>query len=289
MDGVNKKNSQPDKKRIDILGKEYYYAENETGKKTLFFKLYGEIIKPENSIYRKLCSLIKKADISTDSVYDWIEDILPKYNYENDDSIYTFLIVMFKYKIMDVRKKGKDISINEKNDEGKEIEVASDEKNPEEIFVAEELVSNIETSLLSVVINFYKHNKGKSANETRYSYFRIFFTEKLIILLDECGINKYMNERECYENSDKDLVRFVSFSEYKELKDLLSLDFKKFSDVIDGYKDDSKLICVPFENEIIAEYRYKNALDKAKVSLSNVSQQRTVFEEQLRRIGLNHA
>ena len=163
------------------------------------------------------------------------------------------------------------------------------EKNPEEIFVAEELVSNIETSLLSMVINFYKHNKGKSANETRYSYFRIFFTEKLIILLDECGINKSMNERECYENSDKDLVRFVSFSEYKELKDLLSLDFKKFSDVIDGYKDDSKLICVPFENEIIAEYRYKNALDKAKVSLSNVSQQRTVFEEQLRRIGLNYA
>ena len=54
-------------------------------------------------------------------------------------------------------------------------------------------------------------------------------------------------------------------------------------------KDDSKLICVPFENEIIAEYRYKNALDKAKVSLPNVSQQRTVFEEQLRRIGLNHA
>lgn len=291
MADVNKKNGQADKELIDILGKKYFYAQNKSEKKELFFQLYLEIINPKNSIYRKLCSLLKKYDMSIDSIYDWAEDIIPKYNYENRESIYTFLIDWFKFKIRDVRKKGKAVSINEDNDEGKETEIEDNDNNnnPEEMLIADELVNSIETTLISVVINFYKHNKGKSANETRYSYFRIFFTEKLIILLDECGINKSMNERECYENSDKDLVRFVSFSDYKELKDLLSLDFKKFSDVIDGYKDDSKLICVPFENEIIAEYRFKNTLDKVKVSSPNVSQQRTVFEEQLRRIGLNYA
>lgn len=291
MADVNKKNGQADKELIDILGKKYFYAQNKSEKKELFFQLYLEIINSENSIYRKLCSLLKNADISVDTIYDWADDMIPKYNYENNKSIYTFLIDWFKFKIRDVRKKGNAISINEENDEGKEIEIEDNDNNnnPEEMLIADESLNRIETTLLSVVINFYKHNKGKSANETRYSYFRIFFTEKLIILLYECGINKSMNERECYENSDKDLVRFVSFSEYKELKDLLSLDFKKFSDVIDGYKDDSKLICVPFENEIIAEYRFKNTLDKVKVSLPNVSQQRTVFEEQLRRIGLNYA
>jgi hypothetical protein len=98
-------------------------------------------------------------------------------------------------------------------------------------------------------------------------------------ILNEFGSTDFIsNKAEAYECSDGELVRFVSFSEYANIDDILKIRFKKYSDIMDDYNED-KRISVPFENVVICKYRYKAGLDAKEVSSANISIQKENYKK----------
>lgn len=291
-------NNQPDKERIDRLGKEYYYAKKEgrTEATKLRFELLNEAIVKKNSLNKKLYEVIRKNRLDESDMYDFCEDLIPKYDYEKCDSVYAYLIQYFRYEVSNKKRKMSREKLFDPTSEEYAAVIESDDRygerddlmneSPDNILInrlsQKEKEKNVYVTLLSLVISFNEHNKGLKANPVRQSYYRIFFTERLIAFIRRVQIPEYINKRETYENSDKAFVRFVSYSDYKCLEDILDIKYKMFSEVIEDYSKKDKRIELPVENEIIVSYRVKCGLDSKAVSSSNVTQQRNHFDEAFR-------
>ncbi len=300
---------------INSLAKDYYYATQNGDKpkkikswevlyriivensqsnlnKKLFKKVWAFKLGDGNKINKDTLSYIKGI------ISDLFTDLLFKYDYERSENFYTFLISSFFNKLRDERKHDNSIKIrfvyldaNDSNDMDetsnvkREIPVGEDDSsNPATAVNLMEIEKNARIAMISTVLNFYDHNKGKSANEQRFSYYKIFFTEKMIERITDTNSVGCFNSAEVYNISDKNYVRFISYSEYKKIEDILNIRYKLYSEVIDGYDKEDKRINVPCENVIIQQYRYKSGLDSNKVSLPNITQQRMKYKESLEKI-----
>lgn len=285
----------------------------------LYTKVFGYEFGNGNSIlYRKLNNLVKQfgyagalrkneSNPAFTKISDLFNDALFKYDHTKG-SFYGFVISYFKNTLLDEEKSKSTIRIkkdadgntvtDEKGKAVKEKTLRNNTKydesgnavfddipdkdiyNPETNFEEKEIVECTFEHLLSIITLFLSHKNSKQSNPTRRSYFRIFYTENIINLINEyCTTDFISNTAEAYECSDKDFVRFVSFSDYKNIDDILSLRFKKFSDIMNDFKED-KLICSKpsFENIVIQKYRFRYGLDKKEVSSANISIQRNNYE-----------
>lgn len=283
----------------------------------LYTKVFGcEFGNGKSILYGKLNNLVKhfgyadalkknESNPAFTKINDLFTDALFKYDHTKG-SFYGFVINSFKNSLLDEEKSKNTIRIkkdadgnivtDEKGKAVKEKTVRNNTKydengnavlddipddeiyNPETNFAKKELVEYTFENLLAKINLFLSHKNSKQSNPTRRSYFRIFYTEKIINLInDYCTTDFISNTAEAYECSDKDFVRFVSFSDYKNIDDILMLRFKKFSDIMDDFKED-KLICTPFENIVVQKYRFRYGLDEKEVSSANITIQRKHFE-----------
>lgn len=284
----------------------------------LYVKIFGyEFGDGKSILYKKLKNIVKHFgydDVSKKNesnpaftkINDLFTDALFKYDHTKG-YFYGFVISFFKNSLRDEEKSKNTIRIKKDADgniitdeKGKAVKEKTarnatnyDESgspilddipdkinsDPDKEYEEKELIEMKIGDLIAKINLFLTHKNSKQANPTRRSYFKIFYTDRIIRLIrDFCRTDIFPNTAEAYECSDKDLVRFVSFSEYSKLDDILTLRFKKFSDIMDDYKND-KLICTPLENIVIRKYRVKSGLDEKEVSDANISIQRDFFNK----------
>ncbi len=292
-------------KKANQLAAEFCEAKkcgNTAQKNIAWAKLYRLLMGNDgsNPVNDILNSKINKYKAHNSNLSDFIVDNIMKYDYDRNNNFCAFLYQNFEYYLKDYTKK-EYVSRTNKQTGEKEKEfrnITRYDENGEPVFDnIENLISNPETesaekekaaavriSLLSVITQFYSHNKGKSANSQRLSYFRIFFTENLIILIQDTNSLKGFNRTEAYSNSDQSFVRFISRSDYDKIEDLLTLDFKFYSEIMKACEKEDKQISLPCENIVIQQYRYQNGMDEKEVSLSNITQQRKKYAEALKEI-----
>ena len=313
-----------DKRRIDEIAKRYYDAKqngNKGEERSLLGQLYLLVLGKKSLIDDGDWRIIDQSPLTRDllgylldvwsindttKAYDILHEFflkyLIKYDYKKDDSFCAYANLYIEFYMLNDNKKIKrkiEITNEDKTDpENEEIEysdpseygvgvIANDGSGntiKDTIDLKMEKEIELKSKLSSVIINFYKHNIGKAANEKRLSYYRIFFTEDIITLISESGHTKHFNKAETYESTDGGYVRFISFSGYDKLDDLLSLRYKKNSDVFENYSGEDKELSVPCEADVIVEYRFRSGLDKKRVTRSAVSQQKSSYTEQLRQI-----
>lgn len=136
----------------------------------------------------------------------------------------------------------------------------------------EERALLIRQRIPTLITNFYKHTSKKEATKARYNYFRIFNTESIASLIYQSGNTRYFNKTEAYESTDKDYIKFISYSDYEKLDDLIFLKFKRYTDIFDNYPDAEKTIeKLPCEQKIVAEYLYKSGLGEKRPEVQSVS------------------
>lgn len=290
--------------RINKLAKEFYDAKFESNKSKrdiAWAELYRIIVYSKDSItHRTLVNYLKKYKSDETKLSDLFNSLLMDYNPEKNIKFCSYLNIYFNYKLLDEVKKDyirrKDPKtgetkiiprIQEQSAEDSDLDIGDTGKfqpSPDEEFEKDRTEKNATKQmaivLMSMIVQFHVHSKGIRDNKQRLSYFRIFFTENLISLIQETGKTVNFNKTEAYDCSDRSFVRFISYTEYKSIDDLAWLKFKRYSEVLEGFKLEDKEISVPCEGKIIQSYRFKTGLDKRKVSESNISQ----FREKYRAI-----
>lgn len=289
---------------INQLAIEYYNARkvsNKAQETKLWSELYKILAVPEspNPVNRILNKKIKYFKADQSKLHDFVTDNILKYDCEKNDNFCSFLYSAFDYNLKDYKKKEKVTRTNKKtgektstlrnatqyNEEGyPDITITDKDADPQQSLEEKEIVTAMKIKLPSIIMMFYKHHKGKSANKQKLSYFKIFFTESLINLIRELNSIKDLNKAEAYDASDEDFVSYISDSEYKGIEDILSFHFKNVSEITGCSDVTDKKISVPCENKIIVSYRYDIGLDKEKVSEPAVSQQRASYKKDLNMI-----
>lgn len=167
-----------------------------------------------------------------------------------------------------------------KDDEGNESDticnIPSDE-NIEESFAENERKNEIRIKLISLCTCFFISKKGKSANKTRYEYYRIFTTNIIVCDIRDTSDCNIYNRQEVMQVIDGDYIRFMAFTDFKNPEDILTMKMKKYSDIFENGSNG----LLKFDNEakVIIEYRFQSGLDSKRVSASAVSQQLDRFRE----------
>lgn len=208
-----------------------------------------------------------------DEIADYFDYQLKYFNYEKNDNFVAYMMTwLSKYESKKIKKEKER---NEKQDENQGVD------NP---FINEMKRAEIRSRLPMLILNFYKHNSAKKATKARYEYFRVFNTENIIDFIKDSSNTRYFNESEAYESTDKDFVRFIAFTPYKKLGDIIAAEFKMFSDVLEHYDFKDKQIYIPCDSKIISEYFYKSLKYENRPSDANISQFRKKYKEYFREI-----
>lgn len=187
-----------------------------------------------------------------------------------------------------------DPSENETGEHNTEVfaKLADEKADLEESCKSNERKQEILVRIPTVITKFFEHNGTGEYARKRLSYFRIFYTERLLVVISELGCTSGLNKSETYECSDQELVRFVSFSDYISLDDLICLKFKKRSEVLPDCNDDNPVLEIKSElskiqDDVIVEYRYKAKFDQSRKKVQNISEQRKYFRKYLKKIFSN--
>lgn len=295
----NEKTIDISESEINEIARKYSEAKknkSDSDEKNYKLQLYL-IITTVSVLYKKLYSAFKEKKHleSDDSIKQTIEAFcwkpLNDYDYEKNNNFCAYMLTYANYYQLDalgaewnVSSLDKPISSPDDSESGKSL---NDFIPDEESDIEEMTDINLRNKLMwirisSLVIGFYEHFQDKEANPTKLSYFRIFVTETYIEYIKEPYDLKNINCAEAYASTDKQYVRFISFSEYERFEDILSLKYKKYSDVIANYPGKDKELKVPCQNRVIAEYRFYSGLDEKRVSDSAISLQRSSYKEKLK-------
>ena len=199
------------------------------------------------------------------------------YTAESNDNFVSFMLnffnqYLFRYIQDELKNRGGDTSSIDENP----IDYAGDEDYAQK----EDRTLLLRSRVPTLITNFYGNLSKKQANKARYNYFRIFNTEFIAQLIIESGNTIYFNKTEAYESTDKNFVKFIAYSDYEKLDDLLDLRFRKYSDIFDDYPDEEKAIEeLPCEDKIVAEYLYKSELDNKRPTVANVSDMHQKYKD----------
>lgn len=184
-------------------------------------------------------------------------------------------------KLIPRAEKISDIVCDESGEHSLFEKVADESENIENIDFDNSL-EKIRIKLISVITLFYKRNKGKSASQVKYSYYRIFTTETVVKDIREnsnTGIYDFMNKNEIMQTLDCDYIKFIAFTDMEKLEDIISMAIKKYSDIISGAED--KIIILDKEPRVIIAYRTAANLDEKQVTAANVSLMKKNYKQEI--------
>lgn len=295
--------------RINELAKDYYYARIENNKAAanrasseIFTLLMKKGSGPFNKTYAKIDSYSLIGNDPQSVIFELTTEALSysflKYKYEvsdKDGNLVRYPFFAYYMKMLTlickeyIRKKNnkehfEDYSVDTDplEDDSMPVHQIADEKEDlAETSEKNELRRAVRIRLPSVVLGFYSHNKGKSASEIRLSYFRIFASESIIESILESSDTEYFNKTEAYDCTDKDFVRYISYSDYCCLDDIINIRFKKLSEVLSDFNGEDEQLYVPCENRVISEYRFVSKLDQTRKTIQAVFDQRSHYKKAL--------
>lgn len=249
----------------------------------------------------------KKDDIKS-MIFEIFINEIDKYDYEKNNNFTAWFINTVYYNVSNKVKKfqttkdaeidkqtGKKIprpiatlqnSIKDEDDNEVDIyETMPDKDDDYKKIDQEKNLNEVRNKLLTVCTLFYQRKKGKGANETKYSYYRIFLTESIVNDIRNEDKTDMYNGQEVMQIIDDSYVRFVAFTDLKELKDILFMRMKRYSEVLNN--GDDRVIKLNHEPRIIIEYRYVSGIDEKRVKEANVSQQYKAYLQDLEEIGIS--
>lgn len=136
-----------------------------------------------------------------------------------------------------------------------------------------------------MVLRFYDVKKGKKANKTKYFYYCIFTTGLMAELIQTYGTELF-NRQEAVQVINGDYIRFIAFTDYEKLEDILIMKIKTYKDIgvpdCEGEDVENKKIKLSYDPRAIREYRFRTGLDKERMKqISKISEQHTEYEETL--------
>lgn len=281
---------------INEIARKYYEAKVANDKNTMnYYTTDLYLIATKNSILnRKMKSKIRNNSKLNDDpdtyIHDYFTRQLKYFNYEKSNSFVAFMMQFINQPIRkEIHKNAKmpteSLDDNGVNDDGDSLlnkYETTTAYNPFEN-IDEENVYILRSILPSMINKFYEHNKGKQASDKKYMYFKVFNTEWIVEFVEKSG-DRYFNKAEAYESTDKDYIRFITYSDYESFDDILNFNYKKYSDILDEYNGEDKEVSIPCENKIISEYFFKTEKSETRPSEANVSIFRKKYMELLKTI-----
>lgn len=197
----------------------------------------------------------------------------------------SYLYSQIQYKKKDETKR--DDKCVYSDDENDIIGNAPDRADISETIESDYIKYEVDMKLPTLITRFYEHNGKGVRAKNRYSYYRIFYTEHIILLVASAKSTEGFNKTEAYECSDQELVRFVSYSDYTSLDDLVYLKLKKRSEVLPGNSDDKLVMDLMekkphFQSDVIIEYRYVSKLDNKRVAEQTILSHKKKYKADFR-------
>lgn len=296
VNGMSEKKAVfPEQEFINELARKYFEAKNNKNsgqmkkiKDDIFLRIFSENkgnIKTYLDLYckRKLKNYTNNSFLDFFSGFLYEKNYLDKYDYTINPNFTAQFIKDFKYYILNTLRKENDIHILNNNitdDDENEINIfdnISDNENIEENLAEKEIKNEIRIKLISLCTRFFISKKGKSANKTRYEYYRIFTTNIIVCDIRDTSDCNIYNRQEAMQVIDGDYIRFMAFTDFSQLEDILTMKIKKYSDIFENGSNE----LLKFDNEakVIIEYRFQSGLDLKRVSAPAVSQQLNKFRE----------
>lgn len=252
---------------------------------------------------RKVLCIFTRDDAVSFMIDFFIEsEILDKYDYEVNKNFAAYFYGNLKYNVSNIVRKFKTAKDTKKDPvTGKQIirpliEIQTSVVNsegemdegiwriPDDINIEKENESNekaneLRIKLVSVIARFFETRKGKSANPTRYEYYRIFCTNSVATdIRNECSCKMY-NCQELMQVLDGCYIRFMAHTDFEKPEDIISMKMKKYSDIFED--GDDRVLEFRYEGRVIIEYRFKNNFDSKRVSAAAVSQQWAQFKKDM--------
>lgn len=237
----------------------------------------------------------------TEYVFLFLHKSIDKYDYNKNPNFCAWFIQGFKWYLTNLVRDDKNTEYFYDNETGKKVlklafisesslgsgndeDGESGNKNEpiyeEKAYEGNDAIAEMRVKLISVYTLFFERKKGKSANETKHEYYRIFVTESLIQDIRENNSLGTYNSQEIMQVADGGFVRFVAFTDFTKAQDIITMEIKKYSDIFEnGEETELKL---NHEARVIIEYRFVNGFDKKRVSAAAVSQQLGSFKEDLK-------
>lgn len=251
--------------------------------------------------FRYLKNFIRKSGASNfddDGIRDVINDAffysIKKYDYSQCDKYTAYLISNIRYKLKDAYKVYKrEInrcssydSCYEDDDKSDEINTISDDSLRVDITLEEKENSiALFLDLQSMITRFYEHNQGKSANEKRYYYTRLFCTEYSVSYVkNEPGLINMINVNDFFEAIDTGFLNFFMSDECFDVGQIYTTSLKKYSDVLEKCQTDKseKEIEFPFQADIYISYIYQTRNER--VSNAVITQQKGHYMSKFKEI-----
>lgn len=291
---------QMDKNRYEIMI-QILYTENNIKK---YFESY--CMKKLSSYDREVLNIATNDDVQG-LMGDFLDkDFLNNYDYTENPNFTAVFIMSFKYYISNKLRKYKTVKGTDtdsetgrkipqpiiyrentivKDDEGNESDTIYNipsSENIEERFIDKETEKEIRIKLISLCTRFFITQKGRTANKTRYEYYRIFTTNIIVCdIRDTADCNIY-NRQEAMQVIDGNYIRFMAFTDFSQLEDILTMKIKKYSDIFEN--GSNEILKFEYNQKVIIEYRFQSGLDPKRVAYANVSQRWKSFKEDIEAI-----
>ena len=162
------------KEQLNQLANSYALYENTAEKKKILNEMAAKLYDNQNNIY---CRYFNNDFINEQRfciVYDVLLKTIKTYRTDKNTTFYTYFSKALKNECCTIVNKR-----NKEKIELSEMHEDFEDKSEEEKIYEKTNVSEIMVSYINLIINFYEYNKGKSANKTRYEYFKMFYTDTI--------------------------------------------------------------------------------------------------------------
>lgn len=262
------------KEQLNRLANGYALCKNKAEKKKILDEMAVKLYDNQNNIY---CRYFNDYFINEQRfciVYDVLLKTIEKYRTDKNTTFYTYFSNALEneyYTIVEKRNKEKD--------KLSEMHEGFGDKSEEEKIHEKTDVSEIMVSYINLIINFYEYNKGKSANKTRYEYFKMFYTDTIGRLVRTENLGSLLEEKEdrIFEAINQDFQDFYTVERADTIKKLEQVEYKKHCEVTDTA--DESVLENPVPNDVFNTFY--NKLVGGKTTTETVSQQRKNYREYL--------
>jgi DNA-directed RNA polymerase specialized sigma24 family protein len=282
------------KNEINKLAELYASNKNDCERRKIRDEMANILYKNQSKVYIKN---------DNDDKYSLISDafISALQNFKSDKgaTFYTYFMSALENKQKDLLNKKSKISrheifetdYNAKKEEDATSNISVDNfyniKNSESDIYAVQVPDEEATDTLiatelaikhmNLIINFYEFNRGKKANQVRYDYYKMFYTDNIgnAVRSEDCLKTFIIIEDKVQETMNLNFQDFYTKEPVRSLTALKKVKYKKHCEVVTG--EASKELENPLPNNVFLEYY--NQVNGIATSLPTVSQQKKAYKE----------
>lgn len=260
------------KEQLNRLANSYALHENTAEKKKTLNEMAVKLYENENKIYYKYFESNFSKEQKLSIIYDVLLKTIKSYKSDKNTTFYTYFSNALENEYCSMFKK-----IKRENIELTDMTEEIDNKSEEEKIYEKTNVSALMVSYINLIINFYKYNKGRAANKTRYEYFKMFYTDTIGELVRTENLGSLLEEKEdrIFEAINQEFQDSYTVERADTIKKLEQVEYKKHCEVT--ATADESVLENPVPNDVFNTFY--NKLTGEKTTTETVSQQKKNYKE----------